>query len=137
MRIKPPSQDFIGVNVIPMIDTMMFLLVFFMMATKFADVERDVRVRPPSSRDARPITGIPQEIVINVTRGGEFLIAGGPRSLGDIDSLLARAVQANPRQAVVIRGDKDSVLQFSASVLDLCEKHGVERAYLTTRKSDT
>ncbi len=50
MNIKRPTQEFFGVNVIPMIDTMMFLLIFFMMATKFADVERDVRVHPPSSR---------------------------------------------------------------------------------------
>ena len=134
MRIKPPPDDFIGINVIPMIDTMMFLLVFFMMATKFADVERDVRVKPPSSHDARPITAIPQEIIINVTRGGQFLISGTTRRLEDIDVLLTRAVKFNPQQSVVIRGDKDSILQFAVNVLDLCEKHGVEHAYLTTRK---
>ncbi len=137
MNIKRPTQEFFGVNVIPMIDTMMFLLIFFMMATKFADVERDVRVHPPSSRDARPITEAPREIVVNVTSGGAFMIAGNQRSLEEIDSLLASAVKEDPHQTVVIRGDRETILQFAVNILDLCEKHGVEHTYLTTRKLDT
>jgi len=137
MRIKRPPQDFFGINVIPMIDTMMFLLIFFMMATKFADIERDVRVHPPTSRDARPITEIPLEIVVNVTRGGVFTIGGKQRTIEDIDSLLGTAVKKDPHQSVVIRGDRETILQFAVNILDLCEKHGVEHTYLTTRKIDT
>ena len=137
MRIKRPPQDFFGINVIPMIDTMMFLLIFFMMATKFADIERDVRVHPPASHDARPITEVPMEIVVNVTRGGVFTIGGTPRTIEDIDRLLGTAVKADPHQSVVIRGDRETILQFAVNVLDLCEKHGVEHTYLTTRKTDT
>ena len=136
MRIRPPPQEFIGVNVIPMIDTMMFLLIFFMMAAKFADIERDVRVHPPASRDARPISEIPREIVINVTRSGGLMIGGRLSTLDDVARLLEKAVRENPRQAVVIRGDKDSILQYAVNILSLCEKYGVEQTYLTTRKSD-
>ena len=137
MNIRRPTQEFFGVNVIPMIDTMMFLLIFFMMATKFADVERDVRVHPPSSRDARPITESPSEIVVNVTSGGAFMIAGNQNTLDDIDRLLGSAVKNAPHQSVVIRGDRETILQFAVNILELCEKHGVEHTYLTTRKLDT
>ena len=137
MRIKRPPQDFFGINVIPMIDTMMFLLIFFMMATKFADIERDVRVHPPASRDARPITEISMEIVINVTREGVFMIGGKQRTIEDIDSLLETAVKADTHQSVVIRGDRETILQIAVNILDLCEKNGVEHTYLTTRKTDT
>ena len=137
MRIKRPPQDFFGINVIPMIDTMMFLLIFFMMATKFADIERDVRVHPPLSHDARPITEIPMEIVVNVTQGGVFMIGGTQRTIEDIDRLFGTAVKADPHQSVVIRGDRATILQFAVNILDLCEKHGIEHTYLTTRKNDT
>jgi biopolymer transport protein ExbD len=136
MRIPRPSHEVYGINVIPMIDTMMFLLVFFLMASRFADIERDVRVKPPASRDARPITALPQEIVINVTRGGDFLIGGNRRNITDIDALLARAVKANPGQSVVIRGDGHAILQYAVNVLNLCEKHGIQHAYLTTRQDE-
>ena len=137
MRIKSPSQDFLGINVIPMIDTMMFLLIFFMMAAKFADIERDARVHPPSSRDVRPLAEIPREIVINVTREGSYLVGGAKSSIPEVDKLLERAVRENPHQAVVIRGDGFSILQFAVNILSLCEKHGIDKTYLTTRKSDS
>jgi len=132
MRIKQPPHEFYGINVIPMIDTMMFLLVFFLMATKFADVERDVRVKPPGSVNARPVAAMSQELVINVSREGKLIVAGQERGIGDIDRLIGMAKAENPGQTVVIRGDKNAVLQYAVNVLDLCEKHGVERTYLTT-----
>lgn len=132
MKIKQPAHEFYGINVIPMIDTMMFLLVFFLMATKFADIERDVRVKPPGSVNARPIAAASQELVINVSQDGRFLVAGHERAIADIDKLIAMAKAENPQQTVVVRGDKNVVLQYAVNVLDLCEKHGVERTFLTT-----
>jgi biopolymer transport protein ExbD len=132
MRIKRPSQEAIGINMTPIIDMVFNLLIFFLVATKFADIERDVRIRPPSSRHVRPVTAIPQELVINVTKDGKLLVGGQERSVDDIDRLVGIAKSQNPHQAVVVRGDKRSVLQFAVDVLDICEKHAVERAYLTT-----
>lgn len=137
MKIRPPPQEFYGINVIPIVDMMMILLIFFMMTTKYADIERDVRVHPPASRDARPITEIPMEIVVNVTREGVFMVGGKQRTIEDIDRLLETAVKKDPHQSVVIRGDRKTILQFAVNILDLCEKHGVEHTYLTTRKTDS
>jgi biopolymer transport protein ExbD len=134
MRIRQPTHDVYGINVIPMIDTMMFLLVFFLMATRFADIERDIRVKPPSSRNARPVTALPQELIINVERDGHVLVGGKETSPQALDALITQSVQQNPHRAVVVRGDKQAVLQYAVNVLDLCEKRGVERTYLTTSK---
>ena len=132
MNIKRVQPEEYGINLVPIIDVVVFLLTFFLVATKFAEVERDVRVKPPSSRNARPITTMPEELVINVTRGGSFFVGGQQRRLDDIGQLLQEAVRANPHQSVVIRGDRFAVLQFAVNVLVLCEKYGVEHAYLTT-----
>jgi biopolymer transport protein ExbD len=132
MRIKTPPEEVVEPNITPMIDMVFLLLIFFLLATKFADVERDVRVKPPSSRNARPVSAIPEEIVVNVSRDGKLLIGGKENAIPEIDRLFGTAVAGNPHQAVVIRGDKNSVLQYAVDVLDLCEKHGIERTYLTT-----
>jgi len=132
MKIRQPPHDFYGINVIPMIDTMMFLLIFFLMATKFADIERDVRVKPPGSRNARPVMAMPRELVVNVGRDGKLIVGGQERRIEDIDRLIKIAKSDNPDQAVVIRGDKQAVLQFAVNVLDMCEKNGVAHTYLTT-----
>lgn len=136
MRIKLPAHDFYGINVIPMIDTMMFLLIFFLMATKFADIERDVQVKPPDSHNARPIMAMPRELVINVGQDGILTINGQPRQPADVDRLIGMARSENPDQAVVIRGDRRVVLQQAVNILDLCEKHEVKHTYLTTREGE-
>ncbi len=136
MRIKIPEHDFYGINVIPMIDTMMFLLVFFLMATKFADIERDVRVKPPDSHNARPVMAMPREMVVNVGQDGKLIIGGQVRQTAEVDRLIGMAKSENPDQAVVIRGDKRAVLQFAVNILDLCEKHNVKHTYLTTNQGD-
>jgi biopolymer transport protein ExbD len=124
------------INITPIIDMVFLLLIFFLVATKFADIERDVRVDPPSSRNARPVTAIPQELVINVTAEGRIFIAGAEQAMEDLDRLLAAAIAKNPQQSVVIRGDKQAMLQLAVNVLDLCERHGIARTYLTTRQSE-
>jgi len=137
MRIhRPPQEVEVGISMTPIIDMVFLLLIFFLVATKFADIERDVRVKPPSSRHARPVTEVPQEIVVNVTRDGRFLVSGRERRIEDVDRILKTAVADNPQQAVVIRGDRSALLDHAVTVLDVCEKNGVKSTYLTTRKTE-
>ena len=136
MRIKRTVAENMEINITPIIDMVFLLLIFFLVATKFADIERDVRIDPPSSRNARPVTAIPQELVINVTAEGRIFIAGAEQAIEDLDRLLAAAIAKNPQQSVVIRGDKQAMLQLAVNVLDLCERHGIARTYLTTRQSE-
>jgi biopolymer transport protein ExbD len=135
MRIKRPPESETGINMTPIIDMVFLLLIFFLVATKFADIERDVRVKPPSSRHARPITAEPQELIVNITHDGRLLVAGRELTPEGLDGLLAKTVAENPRQVVVVRGDKGSILQYAVNVLDLCEKRGVDRTFLTTSKT--
>ncbi|MCE9614582.1 MAG: biopolymer transporter ExbD [Lentisphaerae bacterium] len=136
MRIKrPPVDGEVGINMTPIIDMVFLLLIFFLVATKFADIERDVRVKPPSSRHARPITALPQEMIVNISPDGRLFVAGQEQTLSALDTLLGQAVVQNPHQAVVVRGDRGTVLQYAVNVLDLCEKRGIERTFLTTSKT--
>jgi biopolymer transport protein ExbD len=136
VAIKLPPDESADIDLTPVIDMVFLLLIFFLVATKFADVERDVRVHPPSSRHARPITAIPEELVVNVTAEGDLLVAGRQRSMEEIGYLLKTATQGNPHQSVVIRGDRNAVLHNAVGVLDLCEKYKVERTYLTTQQTE-
>ena len=126
------------INMIPFIDVSLVLLIIFMVMTPFLVKlqERDVRVEPPSSRHTRPITELPQEIVVNVTTDGRFVVGGQACDLDEVDRIIKTAVAGNPQQVVVIRGDRSSVLQYAVTILDLCEKDRVDRTYLTTRPSE-
>jgi biopolymer transport protein ExbD len=127
------------INMIPFIDVSLVLLIIFMVMTPFLVKlqERDVSVSPPSSRHTRPITEAPQEIVVNVTSDGRFIVGGSLCDLAEVDGIIKTAVAGNPQQTVVIRGDRSSLLQYAVAILDICEKNRIERTYLTTRPSES
>ena len=135
MRIKRPQELDLRIDMTPIIDMVFLLLIFFLVATEFADIERDVRVKPPSSRHARPITALPRELVVNIAEDGRLLVAGREVNLNALDDLLVRWKAENPNQAVVVRGDRKAQLQAAVNVLDLCEKRRVDRTVLTTSQT--
>jgi biopolymer transport protein ExbD len=119
-------------NLTPMIDVVFLLIIFFMVATKFAEIERDLRVNPPSSNHAQPITGTPRELIVNVTQTGQYIVNGVEYPPADLEKLLARAAGENPDQAVIVRGDRKVILQEPVNVLSLCEKYAIKKKFLTT-----
>jgi biopolymer transport protein ExbD len=126
------------INMIPFIDVSLVLLIIFMVMTPFLVKlqERDIRVEPPATRSTGPITEMPNEIVVNVNTDGRFVVGGELCGLEEVDRIIKSKVAENPRQVVVIRGDRDSLLQYAVTILDLCERARVERTYLTTRPTD-
>ena len=133
MRIdRGAGEERVEINLTPMIDVVFLLIIFFMVATKFAEIERDLRVNPPSSKHAQPVTATPRELIINVTEKGRYIISGVEYTPADLERLIARAVKENPDQAVVVRGDRKVILQLPVNILSLCEKYHVKRKFLTT-----
>jgi len=126
------EQEKLELNLTPMIDVVFLLIIFFMVATKFAEIERDMSVNPPSAKHAQPVTSTPRELIVNVTEDGRFLINNIEYPLKDLEALIARAVKDNPDQAVVVRGDRKVMLQLPVEVLSLCEKYEIKRKFLTT-----
>ncbi|HUU11949.1 MAG TPA: biopolymer transporter ExbD [Phycisphaerae bacterium] len=134
MRIdrKSEEESIEMMNMTPMIDVVFNLLIFFLVGTRYAEIERDMNVNPPTARHAQPVTATPRELIVNVTQDGRYVIAGVEYTTEDLDRLFARAAKENPDQAVVIRGDAATMLQNPVNVLSLCEKYGIKRKFLTT-----
>ena len=134
MRIdrQTPEEPIEMMNMTPIIDVVFNLLIFFLVGTRYAEIERDMIVNPPAAASARPITATPRELIVNVTTDGRYVIADVEYKADDLERLIARAVQENPDQAVVVRGDRRAILQLPVNVLNLCEKHAVKRKFLTT-----
>ncbi len=133
MRIDRDAQEeSVELNMTPMIDVVFNLLIFFLVGARYSEIERDIIVDPPAARHAQAVASAPRELVVNVTREGKLVIAGVEYTPEDLERLLARSVEENPDQAVVIRGDRRVILQLPVNVLSLCEKYNVRRKYLAT-----
>ncbi len=111
-----------SINLTPMIDVVMLLIIFFMVGTKFSDRERQFHIELPTVADAQPLTSRPDEIVVNVDRDGQFFLNEDPMTRQQLFDRLRQAQENYAEQAVVIRGDGEGTYQHIMDVLAMCHQ---------------
>ena len=80
----------------PLIDVVFNLLIFFLVATRFAEVERELPVALPQASEARPISARPSELFINIDAAGTYFVTGQIVSLAELDAKLHQARARRP-----------------------------------------
>jgi biopolymer transport protein ExbD len=121
-----------GLNLTPMIDVVFQLLIFFMVATTFLDPEREIDVELPEALTGDAPEEQLEEIVINVTREGAYVIAGEELDRQRLDQRLAQAASRNPETPVTIRGDRLVHHESIVGAMDACGGAGLFKLAIGT-----
>ena len=122
----------IHIDFVPMVDVLFNLLIFFLLATSIAQVEREMSIALPASEASGPISTALREVVINVDAAGLIYVAGRQISEDDLRAMVTEAVRSNPDQKVSVRGDRGASYGNVARVLDICKAAGVDQPFLDT-----
>jgi biopolymer transport protein ExbD len=110
------------VEVIPMIDIMMFLLVFFVIVAVRMIAGTGVAMELPGSTTTQELKS--STITVGVTKSGETVIDGKPVSGEELKQRLRELKRDKPID-VVIAGDKDASLQTLLGVMDSVRGAGI------------
>ena len=116
-------------NIIPMIDIMFFLLVFFMLSTMYMVEQKTIPVNLPQATSA----AIDNKTNFTVTLKDDGSIYLEDQQT-DIQTLLMQATKEqknNPSFAIIIRADKD-INYDKVSFIDTLKKAGITRFGLAT-----
>ncbi|QGJ70654.1 Biopolymer transport protein ExbD [Planctomycetales bacterium 10988] len=127
MAVKlPKSTALESLSITPLIDVVFLLLIFFLVATRFEEEERELSVVLPQASEARPLTETPEELIVNINKQGEFIVGGEVRSSEELFADLKQAWANNPgQQTVLIRADESSPLRYAAEVMNLCNRANI------------
>lgn len=139
MAVRIRKSAVIGtLTLTPLIDVVFLLLIFFLVASRFSEEERQLDLNLPSVSEAMSVTAPINEIVINIDAAGQFFIDGSFRQIEEVEMILKRARTNNPHsQAVVIRADKQTDWDHVATAMNLCKKVGIEEFTATTDDPDS
>ena len=113
------------VVIIPMIDIMFFLLVFFIMSTLYMVNVKTVDVNLPKAQSAQ--TQLNVTYLVTVRKDGSLWLEDQPI---DADTLVQQArmeSQKNPRFAVVVRAEGDMNYSGVMELLDRFRQAGITR----------
>ena len=121
MRL-PPSEPELGLpNMMPLIDIVFLLLIFFLMASRFEEEEKELKVMLPEVTQAQPLAMTP-EIVVNITSEGKYVVGQKQYREEQLAALLEQARRNNPHQSVLIRGDGRAAWKHGVRVMGLCNR---------------
>ena len=125
MPIKTEQHDAPTVNLTPMIDVVFLLIIFFMVATKFTELERQISLQIPKVAHAATLTPAPQKRAVNVYQDDRITLDRQPVTLEELMKRLASARSQYNELGVIIRGDADVRYQRVAEVLAACKQAGI------------
>lgn len=122
-----------SLSMTPLIDVVFILLIFFLVAARFAQEDRELPVQLPSAKSAVPMTMEPQVMIVGINEKGDYVIDGANLSIDAVETTIRQAVTNNPiNQTIIIRGDKRVPFQHVVSVMDICQRLKVPTYKVTT-----
>jgi biopolymer transport protein ExbD len=137
MRLPDAEPEFEGINMIPLIDVFLVLLIFFLVATRLSDEEREISVRLAQVAKAQPLSMPPGEIVVNVTDRGDYVVIGQTLDERALAAFLRDLAIKNPgTQTVQIRCDDRVAFRYPARVMGLCEMERIGHYCTVTEETN-
>lgn len=122
MPLRTESLEEPQLNLTPMIDIVFLLIIFFMVGTRFTEIEQQYDIELPEATAVQPLTARPDALVINVARSGDIRVSGELLTMTELRQKLSEARQAYADQKVLIRGDGEGVYQGIIDVMDACHQ---------------
>ena len=128
LRAYQPKKG--RIEIIPMIDTIFFLLVFFMIASLAMTTAKGIPVNLPRSATAteRPVV----QVVLTLTETGHYYVDKTPVEPGEIYGSVKRCLKDNPSAHIVINCDLSQPWEHGIWLLDEARRAGARFLDIST-----
>jgi biopolymer transport protein ExbD len=130
MHVQTESKPYDTINVTPMLDLAYVLLVVFILMTTASIQGLGITMPKPSNK---PATEQHELKVVQVTASGAVLLNGTAVSPVELEAQLKSAQSRDAKMSVAIKGDARAQYAKVVSVIDLCDRLGVNMGLVTAR----
>jgi biopolymer transport protein ExbD len=122
------------IEIIPMIDVMMFLLVFFVLISVNVIPALGIKTQQPNSSQVQQLKT--KDVLVVVTLGKENVIQvdGRDVELKDLSAAVKRKAGTSEQIAVIVNSDKGAEVQTLVDVMDEIKKSGLGKVSLAARE---
>lgn len=124
------------VQMAPLIDIIFLLLIFFMSASIFYQLETEINITVPTAGESTDSRRSPGEIIINIRKDGSIVVNQRELDPEALKEMLVRVSELYKGQPVIIRADKETYHENVIRVLDICAGADIWNVSFATMKED-
>jgi biopolymer transport protein TolR len=112
------------INVTPLVDVMLVLLVIFMVTAPI--LQTGIQVNLPKTREAQANEATPEALIVSVDKEGSIYLGGKDEqqaiNVNDLSKLLGERLAKAKDRRVYLRGDGETPYRVIAYVLDQAKR---------------
>jgi biopolymer transport protein TolR len=120
------------INVTPLVDVMLVLLVIFMVTAPI--IQQGVQVNLPQAK-AGAIPGTEELLVVTIAKNGRVYLNDNPMNAGELGSKLRAIRKLQADKQVYLRADQDVRYGLVMKTIAEIKQAGIERLGMVTRPS--
>ncbi len=126
-------QPLSDINVTPLVDVMLVLLIIFMVTAPM--MAAGMKVNLPQARSAKAVN--PKEtVVITVSKGGKLMLGTDEIPLERIVGVVREKIAGDLSHVIHLRGDRDASLGDIIVLMDALSTHGMTHIAILSKKPD-
>jgi biopolymer transport protein ExbD len=127
---RPPGKVRADINVTPLVDVVLVLLIIFMVVAPI--VARGVPVELPQALHHSRKADDGKDVIVSVTRDGQVYLRANRVRVEDVSRQLAEERKRSPERRVYLRGDGLASYRSVRAVMEAVRKGSVEEVMLGT-----
>ena len=120
------------INIIPLVDVVLVLLIIFMATTAFVK-ESGLNMKLPSAKSSEVVPEENHDINVALTRDNKVVVDGKESTEDSLRVLMVQRAKANKDMRVVIKGDENIEYKRVVRVMDMAKQAGLPKVALGTQ----
>lgn len=120
------------INIVPLVDVVLVLLIIFMATTAFVK-ESGLKMKLPAAQTNEVTTEEKRDMTVVLTRDNGLYLDGRRLPEAAVQRAMTARARRNPNARVIIKGDENIAYKRVVRVMDMAKSAGLSRVALGTR----